>query len=311
MLTKKITTKLQMDIMEILINYVRSHETCNHVNKNHCYEIHRSKILTLIHQKKPIYFILPAFPAKSANSKKTAGTLPDLGEYLSLQFLNNLCKQIQAIYPYGAHILICSDGRVFNDLVLVSDLQVDHYSQQIKKIIKQNKFLHLSTFSLDDCFQEMEYPEMRKQLMDNFGESLVILKNKIKTEEESTTLFNGIHRFIFEDQLVHFPSISKNQIRNQSKQIAYEVMLRSNAWSNLLKHKFPFAIRLSIHPQYCSAEKFGIMLLKSKNVWATPWHRVVLKQNNQYLLVKKNEAEALKAVAIFVENQFSHYVIEG
>jgi pyoverdine/dityrosine biosynthesis protein Dit1 len=79
--------------------------------------VHFPKLLPLVAKQRSIELILPAFPAKSANRRKTLGILPDLGEYLGLARLQDLCDQIRAVYAPGAHVTICSDGRVFSDLV--------------------------------------------------------------------------------------------------------------------------------------------------------------------------------------------------
>ena len=66
---------------------------------------------------RPIPFVLPAFPFKSQNTKtKVSGALPDKGERLALETLSNFAKEVRAIYPPGANILVISDGYVFNDI---------------------------------------------------------------------------------------------------------------------------------------------------------------------------------------------------
>jgi hypothetical protein len=59
--------------------------------------------------------VLPAFPAKSINRvDKVLGTMPDLGEELALDRLNDLCSRIAKIYPPGAMVLIATDGACYN-----------------------------------------------------------------------------------------------------------------------------------------------------------------------------------------------------
>lgn len=72
-----------------------------------------------IEHGKPIRMVLPAFPAKSPSRDKTLSHLPDHGEELALRNLNELCKRIGQIYEPGARIVICSDGRVFADVVRI------------------------------------------------------------------------------------------------------------------------------------------------------------------------------------------------
>ena len=251
--------------------------------------------------------MLPAFPAKSSNANKTASILPDIGEKISLALLNTLCSHIKEFYKPGANIIICSDGRVFNDLVNVSDQNVLSYAQGIKQIISDDHLINLSMFSLENYYPHLSYQEMRTSLTQEYAESLEDLKKRMKDDVRSMMQFNGIHRFIFEDNSSLLHSISKNKVRLLSKEIAYQVVQRSNAWSHLVDKVFPDAVRLSIHPQTCGSNKIGIAFLKADNEWATPWHRVVLFDGVEHRLVKKIDAEKLYAKPIYIKNQFSHY----
>lgn len=300
-------------IMEKLLRLRRAYpdaDICLQKHQDNCFAIHVNKLRDVIESRAPIQFVLPAFPAKSPNPQKTASMMPDLGECLGLKLLNQLAAQIHSIYPPGVEMVICSDGRVFNDLVLVSDAHVNAYSSGIKEMIHQYQFSYLTTFSLDDYYCRYPYEKMREELMVEFGESTESLKLRVKSNAKDKNLFNGIHRFIFEDQQALMVDQSKNQIREKTKEIAYEVIRRSNAWSRFVEKNFPHAVRLSIHPQPCGSEKFGIMLVKSADVWATPWHRVVIKHGNDHMLAKRKSAIELGAKPVFLHQQFSHYVLE-
>ena len=76
-----------------------------------------AKLQRFIDAGLPIHFILPAFPAKSPNRQKTLGALPDMADLEGLRMLNALAAKIRAVHAPGARVLICSDGRVFADVV--------------------------------------------------------------------------------------------------------------------------------------------------------------------------------------------------
>lgn len=255
------------------------------------------KISRQMEARVPVQIVLPAFPAKSSNREKTMGVLPDLGEVLALQRLDNLCKEIQKAYSPGAEILICSDGRVFNDLVLVSDTAVNAYQKGISKIIADFSLTHLKTFNLDDVFSDHTYSEMRKELMNGYTSHAQIERS----------LFNGIHRFIFEDRLVLAPRESREKTRQEAKEIAYQVVERSQAWGKLVEAHFPDAVRLSIHPQSADSEKIGIRLLPSDNIWRTPWHSVVFVQGEKAVLIPRKEALARSAKVKFLNDEYGYF----
>ncbi|KTC78190.1 isocyanide synthase family protein [Legionella brunensis] len=279
---------------------------CQGASCLHCQEPHFNKLLKAVSNQQVITLVLPAFPAKSANRQKTISCKPDLGEVMGLENLNYLCESIQQIYSAGVELIICSDGRVFNDLVLVSDEEVNLYQQGIKTIITQKNLRNLKIFSLDDVYPQQNYQNMRDQLMQSYGESLISLKQRLLADEKALYQFNGIHRFILEDQLALNKQFSKNRIRTMAKEIAYEVIRRSNAWSNLLAQYFSGAVRLSIHPQPCASDKLGIQFLPATNRWATPWHNVLLKHGDSWQLVKRIDAERLGA-----KLNHDHYVLEA
>ncbi|TAL59548.1 MAG: pyoverdine biosynthesis protein PvcA [Legionella sp.] len=301
--------ELALKILQLLFSFRRStveaEKHCAGIACTSCLKPHYEKLLHCVNQGLPLCLILPAFPAKSANRQKTLSIKPDRGEILGLTHLNQLCQKLHDIYSPGIELRICSDGRVFNDLVLVEDHAVDIYQRGIQQIIKELQLDYLTTFSLDEVYPEANYVQKRDLLMQDFGQSLIDLQKEMDEQPQLRYQFNGIHRFVIEDQLVLKPTFSKNRVRKEAKAAAYEVIRRSNAWSQLLSDYFPDAIRLSIHPQSCGSDKLGIQFLPATNRWATPWHNVLLKNAQGWLLVKRKEAEQLGAILVH-----DHYVLE-
>ncbi len=270
-----------------------------------------AKIQKFINQNDPIKMILPAFPAKSPNPKKTVSSRPDYGEVLALKRLNNLCCRISEIYSPGARLIICSDGRVFSDLVKVSDSAVDLYGREIRNIIEEHELSFLSTFSLEDIFSAHDYDWMRTRLVTEYAESIECLRARIKQEPEAKSLFNGIHRFMFEDQLYLSAGKSKSEIRELSKQLAYEVIQRSNAWSKLVEKKFAGALRLSIHPQSPLSNKIGVSLLASSDNWRTPWHSVTVFDGSEFYLSSREAAEAAGGKLSYAYHKYPYYLVQN
>src|SRR5690606_18860385 len=244
------------------------------------------QIVTKLIKKQKLTFILPAFPAKSSNRNKTYSSMPDLGELVALKRLQKMCEEINALYAPHSEVIICSDGRVFNDLVFVSDHELAAYDQKIKIMIHDFKLTNLKTYSLDDFYQE----NAKEQLLNNFAPPLESIKEMVKNDASTLHMFNGVHRFIKDDLSFNATFISKNRLHKQSKEIAYQVIQRSRAWDNLLAHVFSQTLRLSIHPYPLTHHKFGIELVRGQDRWATPWHNVVLKIKDSYQLVKRIEA---------------------
>jgi pyoverdine/dityrosine biosynthesis protein Dit1 len=148
---------------------------------------------------------------------------------------------------------------------------------------------------------------MRTTLESDYATSIEELKLKVKDDLSTCSLFNGIHRFIKEDYLVIKPELSKNQVLKLSKSVAYQVILRSNAWSSLVEEEFPEAVRLSIHPQGLDSTKFPIQLLPCKESWGTPWHRVAVLTNGKLELMRKLEVLKLGGILKYYSEKYVYY----
>lgn len=281
-----------------------------------CASAYLPKIISAVKQNEPVTFILPAFPGKSPNPEKVLGPLPDYAERLSLHFLGTLCQRIKKIYTPGIKIVLCSDGRVFSDVVGMEEGNVTAYQLELEKLIKEMSFADISLFNLDYFYKNLHFVQMRDELMKRYGQSLEVLKLKIHNgakpsaspdEQEANRMYSGITRFLFEDAMHAGQTKSRSAIQKESRSKAYEVIRRSNAWSMLIAERFPEAVRLSIHPQTCGAKKLGIRLIGNES-WMTPWHGVAVKSKKGYVLLKRSEAEALGAKLIYAaDGRDSHY----
>lgn len=150
----------------------------------------------------------------------------------------------------------------------------------------------------------------RKLLVAGTGIDGAPLRNKIEGGDKATVaLYRGFSRFMFEDLSFNpvMSSMSKKKRKNLACKIAFEMIKRNQAYSNLVELIFPAHVRLSIHAHVNNGPKFGVNLLARFNCrttasllnWSrersddllhvpTPWHNSIVKiQGNEgYLLVK-------------------------
>lgn len=280
--------------------------TCAEIVCEKCRAPHFSKIEEALLRGEAPVFVLPAFPGKSPNDRKVLGALPDEAERSALCFLGDLCQRARRIYAPGIRILICSDGRVFSDVVGMNEKNVSSYQQEISKMIKELRLPDVSTFNLDDCFPGASYEEMRERLLRSHGRELSRIREEVKSDSDLMRMYKGMTRFLFEDSLTPEQTRSRSALQREARARAYEMIQRSNAWSELIERIFPEAIRLSIHPQSCGSRKLGLRLVGDES-WITPWHGVLVKTPTGELLMKRFEAEALGAKIQFVNGRPSHF----
>src|SRR5690348_17314362 len=74
-------TAIAMDILAEVMRFRRtsgSQTPCPTSPCPKCSEPHLSKIVSAVAQRRPVTFVLPAFPGKSPNPAKVLGPLPDM-----------------------------------------------------------------------------------------------------------------------------------------------------------------------------------------------------------------------------------------
>ena len=263
---------------------------------------------------KPVEFVLPAFPSKSPNPNKVLGRLPDLAERIALQSLNKLCSDIQCIYAPGARLTICSDGRVFGDVIGVDDADISNYQAAIGQIISQKFANSLRLYNLEDCAQfkaqASNFDELRRSMIERYAQPLTTIKHTLTSSQDGVELYRAITRFMFEDSLTEDYVGTRSALQKKAKAMAVEVIQRSWAWGDLLAEEFPDAIRLSIHPQSPSSLKIGIHMIPTQDDWITPWHGVAVDTGDGFKLMKRKAAQQCGAQVVMQDDHPSHYAID-
>ncbi len=311
----KLARKILAEVM-MFRRTTESMDLCSTADCQKCASLHVPKIISAVKENKPVTFVLPAFPGKSPNPEKVLGHLPDQAERIALNFLGSLCLNIEKVYPPGIKIILCSDGRVFNDVIGIQENNVTAYQVELDRFIEELDLAGISIFNLDDFYKQLNFGQMREELLKSYGKSLDFLQRNIRNgaktsanqdEQELNRMYCGITRFLFEDATHRWQTKSRSTLQKESRCKAYEVLRRSNAWSELIAERFPEAVRLSIHPQACGAKKLGIRLVGNES-WMTPWHGVAVENKHGYVLLKRLEAEALGAQLIYSsDGRPSHY----
>ncbi|XBW36565.1 hypothetical protein QEN19_002140 [Hanseniaspora menglaensis] len=312
----------------------------------------------------PIQAILPAFPCKSTNLQKVAGTEPDLGEAFALETLINFCKNIKKhCYPPGFKIWIVSDGHVFSDCIGADDEVVDVFTKKLHSLylkIKSQKYDSISTdhkdyigfFGLKDVFysetsgtlfkpewleslvlehytgSQIDYDSeiCRKIMMAACDTDKGRLSDQVKIPNHPRLLlYRGFTKFMEEDiaKLEFVSTLSRNKQKKLASKVAFEMIKRNDAYSNLVDLCFPHYMRLSIHAHQNCGPKYGIRVVDSKICKViksfndltypnyddflhipTPWHNAVIKntETGKYYFGKsKIVAQAIKSKCFLAE----------
>lgn len=300
------------------------------------------RVLYFTSRKAKIECVLPAFPCKSSNTEKVVGAFPDKGEELALRRLIYLSKAIQTIYEPGMKIFIVSDGHVFSDCIGVDDDVVDRYTERLRyfysKIIEDDKSNedYVDFVSLKDLFFKKDYEFDESLIADvqlphytgskicedsELSRRLLIAgcdtdAGKLRKDIEEADhprlhLYRGFSRFMLEDLALHpyCKTLSRKTFKKIVSKVAFEMIKRNDAYSNLVELLFPFHMRFSIHAHTNSGPKFGIKLIspddckiiKALDSTAepsfedllhipTPWHNSIIKvEGHRYFYLAKSK----------------------
>jgi len=265
--------------------------------------LHLPLVEAFVRAGAPIELVLPGFPAKSPNLKKVLGTLPDLAEERALERLSELLDELTEVWPPGARLTLCSDGHVFADAVGVSDVDVDAYREALLASIDDAR---VAWFDLATAFGDGAPKALRARLMETYSEPEASLRARAEASRSLAAQIDGIHRFLYEDEIALHPDVTKSQAKKLTRPRAYEVVRRSEAWGALVAAVFPAALRLSIHPQPDPSIKIGVNLLGVRDPWLTPWHGVAVVGRNGTSLMHRDEAERSGARVVLVHGRPSH-----
>jgi pyoverdine/dityrosine biosynthesis protein Dit1 len=270
-----------------------------------------NQVVGAIRRQEPVDFVLPSFPAKSPNRKKTLGPLPDMAEWVALDFIGQLCRDVRSIYAPGTRLVIASDGRVVCDLVGVSDDHVSEYRRELERHLAARHHTDVQVVSLEDLFAG-SYDEARRDLAENFGPTEEDLRNEARENPDVRRYVNGIERFLFEDFRVLHPDAPTTPIRKECHRLVYRLMRRTRAWSRVLSERYPKAVRLSVHPQPRNGSKLGIHLISTHDAWRTPWHGCAVDRGSgRFELMRRDDAEKLGCNLVWAGSRPSHYLYAG
>ncbi len=263
-----------------------------------------SKLHQFIENNEKIQFILPGFPCKSPNKvDKTFGILPDMGEVLALEHLDNMCEDISTLHDVGCEVTILSDGTTFSDIVCVPEKEKNDYKCSLRNhvVMKNIKWADLSTF----FDKTMSDDEARKQLIKQANLKYQTLEKfiaKVKKDDNLTAIHDKWCSCLYNDVRIEQVGVdNRDDFLKSIGQKAYEVMYRTQALTASIDRTYPTHIRLSVHQYNNSGPKFTIGLTAGAQRSDVPWHNVPLRlKDGGFKYVPRAQVkEASTALATF------------
>jgi len=233
------------------------------------------KLALLIQNQQKLEFNLLAFPFKSGNKDRhVLGSLPDMAERKSLEYLNSLISNVKKIYA-NSTLSIYTDGLLFNDLFEIPDQKVMEYELGLKKLAVD--FPDLTIISFGD-------------LLDKQGVHVQDLRDEIDFKSKQAPLkTQEIMRKRIANEINHANhTFSKLRPETQEKALDHLCMLvlgRDQGAKDFVEQfQGKNSIRLSTHYQKDFARKVGIKL--SNHSIVTPSNGVLVQEKDGTFLIK-------------------------
>ncbi|KAF8579389.1 Clavaminate synthase-like protein [Ramaria rubella] len=242
-------------------------------------------------------FVIPSFPFKSPSRKKVLGSLPDLGEELLLRKLETLARAVEDYHPPGALIRVVSDGIVYGELLEQSDTIVYRYNNELRRMCNEFSLTHISFVRvidlLDDTplsntpMSEEEYvksiPAVRARFLAH-EVSGFHLETLLKDDFGTLMTYRGYLKFLVQDvegsplmKDLRGKPLSKNAQDKARRSLAKAMLENGAKFSDLVRLKFPDAIRLSIHAHNNTGPKYAFQM-PGGDMCGSPWHNVVKEE---------------------------------
>lgn len=254
----------------------------------------------------PISFAMLGLPFKSTNHRdKVLGDLPDLGEELTIKNFERFNSQVQQVYKPGINMLIASDGYMFNDILGVDDRIVEEY-KAITEGFKTNSTVRI--IDVNEFYSNRSTSANREKIIQHFGLTWEQLEQQILFNPDTNMLYKGMIRFM-EEEVADKEFVSNSQRHKRAKQLARDMMLRNEAYNNLVRKELNTSIRLSMHQSVNNGYKYSFKLIPGEHTFHSPWHSCVAVNGNEAITLHKVDAEKAGYELIYKNNQPYNYIV--
>ena len=252
-----------------------------------------------------IHFAMLGLPFKSINKRdKVLGDLPDLGEELTIKNFEQFNNAISKIYTPGIRVIVANDGYMFNDILGVNNTIVEQYKEINLSFRSDNT---MGMLDLNDFYQIGSVEDKRSRIMQQFGYTWEKLEQEMLFNADVQMLYKGMIRFM-EEELADKEFPSGNQRHKEAKRLAREMMLRNEAYNQLVRKELSNHIRISMHQSLNNGYKFSFKLIPGEHTQHSPWHSVVVMRGTEAITMHKADAEKNGYRMIYKGNQPYNYM---
>lgn len=230
-----------------------------------------AQIMPLLSKHGRLLFVLPGCPFKDQNRFRVpyAASCTDFGEISFLIRLHNMVQALYQVHPYGAQVIILSDGRLYQDVFKVEHDDVEEYQWRLKYFRnKLNIQGDVSIIDLKEMIERANYDGEIDRIINHIKDDLEKhhcnkpyfrpLIQGMKWNMNSKSILSSLsdedawvvlkypRANIREDLLNTWDNYEHLALEAALDYASVNLMLK---WTNLIKKFFPEAIRCTVHPK--------------------------------------------------------------
>lgn len=232
-----------------------------------------------------LLFVLPGFPFKDQNRFRVPfdAEFPDLADIALMMRLHLLTQAIYQVHPYGADVVVLSDGQLYADLFGVAPARAARYLERLRGI--RNSLNLQGTVSIVDLKSLLDLSSGSESrggvwsIVDHVANRLsVLVDSDPQCADAYATLVQGMKRnmntrdgardlsdadlwsILRASSSADSPAAFRFERQARDAAVRYSSMNLAIRWTEFTDRVFPGSIRATMHPkpgQFCLAGTGG------------------------------------------------------
>lgn len=268
------------------------------------------KIEKIVSQGLSLKIVLPAFHGKSNNRDFVISHLPDYGDYLCVNTLSELYKELTVLYP-NIEILLLHEGHFHADVCLFGDdRDVSVYIKQFRKLISPYTFI--KSYCINELINTgISYDDKRKYFLEKYCPTIQEIETLIQNTNRIKSLYLAYKKLYYEKTVDDGKNtLSCKDLRAYSKNRSILQLRKYVGFGKLLNETFAndIFIKLSwVYKDNSVNDQISINVLGGNTKLGTPGFFSIMKHANGAIDFISRKQALEKGLSLNMFNRLPYY----